>query len=52
MPNLERLNIKAEAVHDLPLETGFVPFALLYGLSYSLVVLFVACLAFERKDFN
>jgi ABC-type transport system involved in multi-copper enzyme maturation permease subunit len=52
MPNLERLNIKAEAVHDIPLEPGVVPLALLYGVSYSLVVLALACVAFERKEFS
>ena len=52
LPNFSRLDFKAQAVHDLPLEPGQVPFAMIYGLSYSLVVLAVACLAFERKEFN
>jgi len=52
MPNLERLNVKAEVVHGVPLEPGFVPIAMLYGLSYALVVLAAACVAFERKEFN
>lgn len=51
MPNLERLNLKAEAVHGLAVEPGYVPLAVLYGLSYALVVLVLACLAFARKDF-
>jgi hypothetical protein len=51
MPNLERLNVKAEAVHGISLEAGRVPFALIYGLAYALVILVVACVAFERKDF-
>jgi hypothetical protein len=46
------LNIKAEVVHGVPLEPGYVPVAMLYGLSYALVVLAVACVAFERKEFN
>lgn len=50
-PNLERLNIKAEAVHGISLASGRVAFALIYGLAYALVVLVVACIAFERKDF-
>ena len=52
MPNLERLNIKAEVVHEIPLAPGLLPLALIYGLSYSLVILALACLAFERKEFN
>jgi ABC-type transport system involved in multi-copper enzyme maturation permease subunit len=52
LPNLERLNIKSEIVHDVPLSPGFVTLGLIYGLSYALVVLALACLAFERKEFN
>jgi len=52
LPNLERLNIKAEAVHQIALPRGHVALAALYGASYSLVVLALACFAFERKDFN
>jgi len=52
MPDLDRLNVKAEAVHGLPLDPGFVAIAIVYGLSYALVVLVLACVAFERKDFN
>ncbi len=51
LPNLERLNLKAEVVHQSPLPTGFVPLAVLYGLGYALVVLVLACAVFERKDF-
>jgi len=51
MPNLSRLNIKAEVVHDLPLPTGFIPLSVLYGGAYALVVLLLACWVFERKDF-
>jgi len=52
LPNLQRLDVKAEVVHSIPLERGLMAFAILYGLSYALVVLALACLAFERKDFN
>ena len=52
MPNLERLNLKAAAVHGLPLESGFVTLGVIYGLSYSVVVLGLACVVFERKEFN
>ena len=46
---------KAKSIHwdsDLPLERGYVAFAGLYGLAYALVVLALACVAFERKEFN
>ena len=51
LPNLERLNVKREVVHGLALPFGIVqPIA--YGLAYALIVLTLACLVFERKDFN
>ena len=52
LPNLERLNIKAEAVHGLPLPDGYVWMALAYGLAYATLVLTLACLVFERKEFQ
>jgi len=52
MPNLERLNLKAEVVHGLPLEPGSVTLGVVYGLSYAVLVLGLACLVFERKEFN
>jgi len=51
LPNLDRLNVKAEAVHGLDLPPGYLFFALLYGLAYAAIVFALACLAFERKDF-
>jgi len=52
LPNLERLNIKQEVVHGLALPDGFYSLAAAYGLAYTVVVLALACLVFERKDFN
>jgi len=51
LPHLDRLNLKAEVVHGLPLPAGYVGLAMLYGLGYGVVVLVLACLAFERKEF-
>jgi ABC-type transport system involved in multi-copper enzyme maturation permease subunit len=51
LPNLERLNIKAEVVHAIPLPPGYVPLATVYGLGYALLVLVLTCVVFERKDF-
>ena len=51
LPNLERLNIKAEVVHGLPLPDGYVWTAVVYGLGYAFVVLALACGVFERKEF-
>ncbi|HXV78036.1 MAG TPA: ABC transporter permease [Candidatus Polarisedimenticolaceae bacterium] len=51
LPNLERLNIKAEVVHGLPLPAGYVWIAIGYGAGYASVVLALACVVFERKEF-
>ena len=50
LPNLERLNLKAQAVQGIAPAPGIVPLALLYGVGYSVLVLALACLAFERKE--
>ncbi|HKQ62861.1 MAG TPA: ABC transporter permease [Candidatus Polarisedimenticolaceae bacterium] len=52
LPNLERLNIKAQTVHARPLPAGYVLLAAAYGLGYAVVVLLAACAVFERKEFH
>ena len=52
MPNFDRLNVKAAVVHGRPLDPGYLTFGVIYGMTYALVVLALACLAFERKEFN
>ena len=52
LPNLGFLNVKSQAVHGGALPDGYLASALLYGLGYALVVLTVACVVFERRDFN
>jgi ABC-type transport system involved in multi-copper enzyme maturation permease subunit len=51
LPNLDRLNVKAQAVHGVPLPHGYFAAAVAYGLFYALAVLVVACLVFERREF-
>lgn len=51
IPNLDRLNVKAAAVHGLTLPHGYFVTALAYGVSYALAVVIVACLVFERREF-
>jgi ABC-type transport system involved in multi-copper enzyme maturation permease subunit len=51
LPNLERFNIKGPAVHHIavpPLEIGL---AVLYGAGWVVVLLFIACAVFGRRDF-
>jgi ABC-type transport system involved in multi-copper enzyme maturation permease subunit len=52
LPNLERLNLKAEVVHGDPVAAGVVALATLYGAGYTLLVLAAACAAFERREFT
>ena len=51
IPNLDRLNVKASAVHDLALPPGYFATALVYGVSYALAVVILACIVFERREF-
>jgi ABC-type transport system involved in multi-copper enzyme maturation permease subunit len=52
LPNLSLLDIKAEVVHGVAVPASTMGLAVLYGLTYSCVVLIVACAVFERRDFN
>jgi ABC-type transport system involved in multi-copper enzyme maturation permease subunit len=52
LPNLEVFNIKGEVVHGSSLPPLQPLWALLYLLGYGGVVLTLACLIFQRKDFT
>ncbi|MEE8411059.1 MAG: ABC transporter permease [Acidobacteriota bacterium] len=52
LPNLERLNLKAQVVHGIEMPDGYVGFAAIYGLGYGAVIVALACWAFSRKEFN
>lgn len=52
VPNLDRLDLKTEAVHGLAVPPGYLPAAVAYGTAYTLVVLVAACLVFERREFR
>jgi len=51
IPNLDRLNVKAAAVHGVPLQEGYLAAAGAYGLLYTAAVLVLACIVFERREF-
>ena len=51
LPNLERFNIKAEAVHGAPVTAGEMVLAMLYGVAYATLVIAAACACFQRRDF-
>jgi ABC-type transport system involved in multi-copper enzyme maturation permease subunit len=50
LPNLALFNVRAEAVHGLPIPEGFVFAVTMYGIFYALVLLFLSTLVFARKE--
>ena len=50
LPNLERLNFKAAAVHRLPIAFQDYLAALTYGVLYTLIILCGSVLIFNRRD--
>jgi hypothetical protein len=52
LPNLSLLDIKAEVVHGVEIAPATLAWAAAYGLAYSSAVLILACVVFERRDFN
>jgi ABC-type transport system involved in multi-copper enzyme maturation permease subunit len=51
-PNLDNFNIRSQAVHGLPVDTGYVLFAVGYGMLYITVLLVVSSYIFSRRDFR
>ena len=52
LPNLAALDVKAQVVHGAPLPAGYVAAGVAYGALYTLAVLVLACVVFERRDFK
>ncbi len=50
MPNLEHFNIRTAVVYDLPIPSGFVTGAVVYGLLYTALLLILSVVSFSRKD--
>lgn len=51
LPNLDRLDLKAEAVHGAAIPAGTFAAAAAYGAFYALAVVVLACVVFERREF-
>ncbi len=52
LPDLESFNVTTQALHALPLPGSEVAFALLYGAGYSALLLMLAVVVFQRRDFK
>lgn len=50
LPNLELLNIRSEAVYNLPLPAGFVGTVTIYALIYTAALLYLATLIFRARE--
>lgn len=51
LPNLDYFNIKGEAVYGVPIVASHFLAAIGYGLAYAAVVIALACVIFQRRDF-
>ncbi|MSP56832.1 MAG: ABC transporter permease [Myxococcales bacterium] len=52
VPNLGMFNVRAEAVHGIPIPGTEVAWAAAYAFGYTVAVLAVAMAVFERRDFK
>jgi ABC-type transport system involved in multi-copper enzyme maturation permease subunit len=50
LPNLEHFNIRTQIIYNLPVPSGYIPLAVLYGLLYASLFLTLAAYLFSRKD--
>ncbi|MGQ9844007.1 MAG: ABC transporter permease [Spirochaetota bacterium] len=52
LPNLENFNLRLELVHKLPLVTDQLIFSMCYGFIYTIFLIYLAILIFERREFK
>jgi Cu-processing system permease protein len=52
LPNLEYFNVKGQAVYGLAIEASYLVSAVAYGVTYCAVVLILACMIFQRREFK
>jgi len=51
LPNLDRLDLKAAAVHSLPAPPGEIFWGVLYGAAYTAALLLLSAWRFSRREF-
>jgi ABC-type transport system involved in multi-copper enzyme maturation permease subunit len=52
MPNLENFNIKGRVIHHLEVGGTEMALVLAYGLLYTTLLLVIAAVIFQRRDFR
>ncbi len=52
LPNLENFNLRLELVHKLPVYPDQLLFSICYGLIYTIFLLYLAIIVFEKREFK
>lgn len=52
VPNLENFNYRIELVHKLTLQADQLLFSMCYGLIYTIFLLYLAIIIFEKREFK
>jgi len=52
LPNLENFNLRLEMVHKLPIYLDQIIFSICYGFIYTIFLLYLSIMIFERKEFK
>ncbi len=52
VPNLEYFNIRGDVVHNVPIENLYILSSAGYGIGWSMVLLILASIIFQKKNFN
>lgn len=52
LPNLDYFNVKAQVAHGIAIESSYLWSAWAYGAAYCAVLLLLACVIFQRREFK
>ena len=52
LPNLENFNLRIDLVHKLPLYSDQIVFSLCYGCIYTIFLIYLAIIIFEKREFK
>jgi len=51
-PNLEYFNVRGDVVNKIAIEGGYIFFAAAYGIGWSLILIIIASIIFQNRNFN
>jgi len=52
LPNLENFNLRIDLAHRLPLHSDQVIFSICYGIIYTIFLLYLSVIIFEKREFK